>query len=62
MPETEYVKMVYYGQAWMLWHWNKHLTPTHLKDSYTCASGPFESVAEAEKAVTSGWTLIPYQS
>jgi hypothetical protein len=63
MPKTEYVKMIFDGQVyWLLWHWNKRLTPTRLKTSYAYASGPFECVTEAEKEVIAGWTLIPYQS
>jgi hypothetical protein len=63
MPETEYVKIVFDGQEyWLLWRWNKLLTPTDLKYSYTYASGPFDSIAQAEQMVTPGWTLEPYRS
>jgi hypothetical protein len=63
MPETKFVKLVFDGQwYWLLWHWNKQVTPTQLNNSYTFASGPFPSIVEAERAVTSGWMLTPYNS
>lgn len=63
MSSTGYVKLVFDGQVyWLLWRWNKHVTQTGVKTSYAYASGPFESVTEAEGAVIPGWKLIPYRS
>jgi len=63
MCEARFVKIMFDGQEyWLLWEWNKHLSPTQLRDSYTYASGPFHSAVEAETAITSDWTPIRYLS
>ena len=60
--EIKQLKIVYDGQGyWLLWHWenrwfpNKHPTQERLPQLsgyYLCVTGPFESAAEAEKAIT----------
>jgi hypothetical protein len=62
MPWSKQVKIVFDGRGyWLLWHWETFLT-AGASTASVYASGPFESIAVAEKAVTPGWNLIPYQS
>ncbi len=62
MPEAKLVKIVFDDRGyWLLWHWERALLRMHPLDDLLYCSGPFESIAEAAKAVTPGWTLIPFQ-
>jgi len=67
MTVTKHVKVVFDGQAyWLLWNWGTYRTPVTLPAAFSYASGPFESEADAEKAVTEkliaeGWKLVPFR-
>jgi hypothetical protein len=62
MAEAKLVKIVFDDREyWLLWHWERALSRTRPLDDLLYCSGPFASIADAEKAVTPGWTLVPFQ-
>jgi hypothetical protein len=65
VPETKYVKIVFDGQSyWLLWRWNPYLDPAPgaLSGDYRYATGPFNTVEDAKKTITEGWTTIDFKA